>query len=183
MENEREKRVASWVMYNQRGQMEPPSNRAFEIYSKLLFRIAGADGVLASSEREWIIGQRAALGASDELIEMLETYEPSDDDWKNLLELQRSFIESAKYPLIYDAFQAAAADSELHADERRAISELGHELGVDEATIEKIAQLCEEEREIKKRRIALLYPPIVNVIEEKQEQKASLSDSDEECSF
>ena len=114
---------------------------------------------------------------------MLKTYEPSDDDWKSLLELQRSFIESAKYPLIYDAFQAAAADSELHADERRAISELGHELGVDEATIEKIAQLCEEEREIKKRRIALLYPPIVNVVEQKLEQQASLSDSDEEYSF
>jgi uncharacterized tellurite resistance protein B-like protein len=98
------------------------------------------------------------LGAPDELLEMLETYEPSDDDWKQLLDLQRSFIELSKYPLIYDAFHAAAADSELHEEERKAIWELGKELGVDEATIEKIAQLYADEMELKNRRIALLYP-------------------------
>lgn len=89
---------------------------------------------------------------------MLKTYEPSDDDWKTLLFLQRSFVESAKYPLIYDAFQAASADFELHPDERKAISELGHELGVDEETIEKIAQLHHDEEQLRKRRVALLYP-------------------------
>ncbi|UJR10884.1 hypothetical protein I4U23_015071 [Adineta vaga] len=184
MEDEREKLTARWVMYNQRGRMEVPSDRSFEIYSKLLFRIASADGELAESEREWIIGQRAALGASNELIDMLKTYKPSDDDWKNLIELQRSFIESARYPLIYDAFQAAAADFELHDDERRAISELGHELGIDESTIEKIAELFKEEQEIKKRRIALLYPPIVaNASQQKSEQEHYHIDSDDEGSF
>ncbi len=98
------------------------------------------------------------LGAPDELLEMLETYEPSDDDWKKLLDLQSSFIELSKYPLIYDAFHAAAADSELHEAERKAIWELGKEIGVDEPTIEKIAQLYADEMELKNRRIALLYP-------------------------
>ncbi|CAF1373274.1 unnamed protein product [Adineta steineri] len=158
MEDERVKSVAKWVLNYTRGENEVPHTRSYEIYSKLLFRIAAADGELAPSEREWIIGQRAALGASDELLEMLETYEPSDDDWGALLEFQRSFIESVKHFLIYDAFQAASADSELHEDERKAISQLGKELGIDESTIEKIAQLHRDEEEIKKRRIALLAP-------------------------
>ena len=98
------------------------------------------------------------LGASDELLDMLQTYVPSDGDWESLLELQRSFVERVKYPLIYDAFQAASADFELHDDERKAIFELGHKLGVDDATIEKIAQLHKDEEELKKRRVALLYP-------------------------
>ena len=35
---------------------------ASEWYSKLLFNIAGADGVLDRLERQWIIGNRAAFG-------------------------------------------------------------------------------------------------------------------------
>jgi hypothetical protein len=93
---------------------------------------------------------------------MLKTYEPTDDDWKAELQKHRKFIELAKYPLIYDAFQAASADDELHEEERKAISKLGHEIGVDENIIEQIAQLYQDEIEIKKRRIALLFPKGVN---------------------
>lgn len=89
---------------------------------------------------------------------MLKTYEPTDDDWKAALEKHRKFIELAKYPLIYDAFQAASADDELHEEERKAISKLGQEIGVDEKTIEQIAQLYQDEIEMKKRRLALLFP-------------------------
>ncbi len=62
MDNERKKRVAKWILQHTRGQAEARATKSSEIYSKLLCRIAAADGVLAPSEREWIIGHRAALG-------------------------------------------------------------------------------------------------------------------------
>ena len=75
-----------------------------------------------------------------------------------MLETKRSFIELAKYSLIYDAFEAASADEELHDKERQAISKLGQALGLDESTIAKIAQLHQDEVNLRKRRAALLFP-------------------------
>jgi hypothetical protein len=38
------------------------TNDSVETYSKLLCYVAGADGVFAPAEREWVIGYRAASG-------------------------------------------------------------------------------------------------------------------------
>jgi hypothetical protein len=58
-------RTAKWMWKATRDQeilTSQAKEGASEWYSKLLANIAGADGVLASPERQWIIGNRAAFG-------------------------------------------------------------------------------------------------------------------------
>ena len=62
MESERKNLVTRWILRQTRNQTELLKTDAFDVYSKLLCHVAGADGVLAPAEREWIIGQRAAFG-------------------------------------------------------------------------------------------------------------------------
>jgi hypothetical protein len=58
MEGERQKLITKWLLRYIRNQTEMFTNDSVETYSKLLCYVAGADGVFASAEREWIIGYR-----------------------------------------------------------------------------------------------------------------------------
>ncbi len=71
------------------------------------------------------------LGAPNDILERLKIYSPSE------VKEKRKSIELAKYSLIYDAFFAASAGGEFHAEERKAISKLRQEINIDERTIEK----------------------------------------------
>ncbi len=58
-------RAAKWMWKAMRDQeilTSQAKEGASEWYSKVLANIAGADGVLAPLERQWIIGNRAAFG-------------------------------------------------------------------------------------------------------------------------
>ena len=62
MESQRYQLVTRWMLRYMRDQTELFDNDILELYGKLLCYVAGADGVLAPEEREWIIGYQAALG-------------------------------------------------------------------------------------------------------------------------
>jgi hypothetical protein len=62
MEGERQKLITKWLLRYIRNQTEIFPNDSVETYSKLLCYVAGADGVFAPAEREWVIGYRAASG-------------------------------------------------------------------------------------------------------------------------
>ncbi|CAF4184283.1 unnamed protein product [Rotaria sordida] len=154
-------RTAKWMWKAMRDQeilISQAKEGASEWYSKLLANVAGADGTFSPPERHWIIGNRAAFGASEKLLTELEKYEPSADELEQLLsDKYKQYIPLVNRITIYESFQAASADGELHAAERKAITKVAAKLGVEESIVKQIEEIHDEEVKLKKRRHALLF--------------------------
>jgi hypothetical protein len=99
-----------------------------------------------------------SIGASEKLLVELETYEPSADEFERLLDDKyKQYIPLVNRVTIYESFQAASSDGELHDAERKAITKLAAKLGVDESIVKQIEEIHDEEAKLKKRRHALLF--------------------------
>ncbi len=97
-------------------------------------------------------------GASEKLLLELETYEPSADEFEQLLDDKyKQYIPLVNRITIYESFQAASADGELHEAERQAITKVAAKLGVGEFIVKQIEEIHDEEVKLKKRRHALLF--------------------------
>ncbi|CAF3893549.1 unnamed protein product [Rotaria sp. Silwood1] len=126
-----------------------------------LMEVAAADGILSEAERRWIIGFANATGAPQVVLDQLQNYQA-----KGMDELLKVFhIESGhahgKYALlslIYDGFRAAGADEELHPKEVEAIYALGKTLGADVEQIKKLYELYMEEVQLRRKRLAVIFP-------------------------
>ena len=97
-------------------------------------------------------------GASERLLAELEKYEPSADEFQRLLDDKyKQYIPLVNRVTIYESFQAASADGEVHEAERKAITKVAAKLGVDESIVRQIEEIHDEEVKLKKRRHALLF--------------------------
>jgi hypothetical protein len=97
-------------------------------------------------------------GASEKLLAELDKYEPSPDELEQLLDDKyKQYIPLVNRVTIYESFQAASSDGELHEAERKAITKVAAKLGVDESIVKQIEEIYDEEVKLKKRRHALLF--------------------------
>ncbi|CAF4143251.1 unnamed protein product, partial [Rotaria sordida] len=86
--------------------------------------LAGADGVFHDDERKWIIGKAAVVGASKEVLDELQAYQPGLSDSKVKIfdaDMNHPAIKSTMLMLIYDGFCAIDADNHMDPKEVEAV--------------------------------------------------------------
>lgn len=153
--------IAAWHFEEEWGFLQVPAGIEFQTYAQSVLAAASGDGVLAPEEREWIVGYFASLGATDEVLEFLNSVNPSDVGVQLHDHLQ-AFSQTAAGPfnrgLIYDCIRAAAADGELAQAERDRYLEIAADIGIDETVAGQIEEIHNAEQAMKKRRLALFFP-------------------------
>lgn len=136
----------------------------FNYYAGLMI-VCSKDGVFSDTERDWVIGYAASLGADDAMISRLERYAHkiavSDSKRlnatlkKHLLQILEDSIDSAvRQEWIYDAIRAASSDG--YSDgEKHAVREAAAIMGIDERKVVELEILVLEEAVIKAKRYLL----------------------------
>ena len=120
--------------------------------------LAGADGVLAESERKWILGNLLIKGGALADYQALKNYQPSRVDLEKMISGKPAFTKVAARSLLFESFQAAAADGELHGKEREAIFQLGRAMGVDDEMLQLIEKAAADDKTNRHRIVAVLFP-------------------------
>lgn len=132
-----------------------PTNEEITAYSKALIICAKADGTLAEAERDWVIGYIAAVGGSEDLIELLKNYDGNDNIQEFLL-LSPAMAKIRKC-LIYDAISACDADGDFNDAERAKVRSMGEILQLSQEDFEQIENLYFQSKELFTTRINLLF--------------------------
>lgn len=133
-----------------------PTSKGYEGYLKSLLICANGDGKLAPEERDWVVGYASAYGAPDSLVEVLKSYEATEDIEK-VISLTVESDGSRRY-LVYDAIKACSADGEYSDPERATVAKMAAKLGISTDLVKQIEQICIEEAKLREKRLALMYP-------------------------
>ncbi|GAB1542559.1 hypothetical protein NUACC21_52330 [Scytonema sp. NUACC21] len=146
----------SWIFNWFFGFSEIPTDEDCCIYMKSVLCCSKGDGVLSKEEKDWAIGFCASWGVADWVIEELKAYE-ADEDLVDVI-ARSPQVSMAQRDLLLTAIRAAAADGEIHEEERKKIREMASIIGVKEEIVEQLEQLHQEELALRQKRIKLLYP-------------------------
>ena len=133
-----------------------PDQSLYLEYTRALMNLAGADGVLADSEREWILGNLLIKGGTIEDYQALKTYQPNRSDLEKMISGKPVTTKVLARSMLFESFQAASADGELHAKERAAIYQLGRSMGVEDEMLHAIEKAAADDK-TNRHRICLLY--------------------------
>lgn len=144
-----------WALKEVYGMKTIPPDGDYETVVKAVLICAKGDGVLAPEERNWLVGRAAAYRMSG--YELAKTYQ-ADEDLLEVLSQAATMDASGRRLVIYLAFQACAADGDLHPDERAQINKMASYLGVSEDVVNQIEQFCIDEAEMREKRVSLMFP-------------------------
>lgn len=125
-------------------------------YLKAIMACARAGRELAPAERDWVIGYGAACGAHQATVDALEGYD-GDEDVVDILDRNMPVANTWGRVAVFDAIRASNADSQYSDDERATVRREASRLGVSEEVVVALESLHEEEQELKRRRIALVF--------------------------
>ncbi|MEV5239467.1 hypothetical protein AB0K89_10195 [Streptomyces cinnamoneus] len=135
-----------------------PSAHDQEQYARALMICAAGDGAISRSERDWVKGYFAAFGCSDELLDLLETYE-GDEPLESVLERSEAVAVSAR-ALVHDAIRACAADDDLNAGELATIRAMNRRLGQDDELVDRWLDYHQDDQLLRKRRAEIIWPDL-----------------------
>ncbi|UJR38640.1 hypothetical protein I4U23_031305 [Adineta vaga] len=150
--------AADWFFQQYYHSETRPYHTLYHDYTKTLMNLAGADGVLADKERQWILGNLAAKGGDEKMYNFFKTYMPSKEDLEKIIKEKPGFTEVVSRSTIFDAFIAASADNELHKDERDAIYRLGHTMGLEDTLLQQIEDMAAREKSHRLQVLNLVFP-------------------------
>jgi uncharacterized tellurite resistance protein B-like protein len=125
--------------------------------AKLLFSAVNGDGKITPEERAWIKGYWAAKAYSQELIDGLDAMKPLPAAEVAPL-LREGTLPFSGLAIIYDAIRAASADHDFAPGERDVIMHFAKVLEIKPEIVAQLEQIVHDEEELKKRRVALLFP-------------------------
>jgi len=125
-------------------------------YLKAIMTCARGDGELAEAERKWVIGYGAACGAHQDTVDALEAYK-ADEDIADILERNMPAAKTWGRVAVFDAIRASGADRAYGDDERTAVGRVASALGVADDVVAALQSLCQDEQELKRKRIALVF--------------------------
>lgn len=125
-------------------------------YLKTIMVCARGDGDLAKAEKDWVIGYGAACGATQETVDALEAYD-ADEDAVDILARNMPVAETWARVAVFDAIRASSEDHEFSDDERAQVRKVAEKLGVSDVMISAIEAVYQEERALKRRRIAVVF--------------------------
>ena len=150
--------IAEWVFLEfWHSDIRPSDEFHFE-YIQALMNLAGADGVLADEERKWILGNQAAKGTDDDVLNHFKTYMPTKADLDAMIADKPKFTEAARRSLIFEAFLAACADNDLNEAERDAINRMGRAMGMDDTLLQQLEHAAIKERIHRRQVVDLVFP-------------------------
>ncbi|WP_204030472.1 hypothetical protein, partial [Sinosporangium siamense] len=133
-----------------------PAASDFEQYAKAVMICASGDGSVTPGERSWIMGYFAALGCTEDLLDLLATY-TADEPIEAVL-AQSKPVNVSTRALIYDAIRACAADGALHPEEIARIRHMNHVLGLPGQVVDDWLAYHTEEDDIRLRRVEMTWP-------------------------
>ena len=126
-------------------------------YLGALIIIAGADGALSEQELDWLLSEQQLLGAPQELLDNIKSYDWQNADLNALLEaVQYEFPMNARRTLLYQAVKMSRADQVYHRLEREAIWKAAEILKIDKDIVQSIESLVDMENATDKLRYALI---------------------------
>lgn len=128
-----------------------------EGFAKAMILCAAGDGELSPAELEWIVGFTANSGGTYELLQELGSLDPKALDPMQLLaqtERPGLFVHS----LVYNAICASDADGVLEPGEVQTIHAMAMVLGLPESEVDGLFALQREEKALRERKLALLFP-------------------------
>ena len=128
-----------------------------EGFAKAMILCAAGDGELSPAELEWIVGFTANSGGTYELLQELGSLDPKALDPMQLLaqtERPGLFVHS----LVYNAICASDADGVLEPGEVQTIHAMAMVLGLPESVVDGLFALQREEKALRERKLALLFP-------------------------
>lgn len=134
----------------------PPQNEQLT-FAKALLVCANGDGKIAPEERDWVIGFTATKGASEETLEYLENYKATES-LEEVLAASPTIFQTSKGNIIYDAIQACAADGEYAEEEKVLVRKAAAILGISENEVKQLEELYQEEKNLFKKKIQLMFP-------------------------
>lgn len=127
-----------------------------ELYAKALIQCARSDGKFHSKEREWLQGYFAAIGASERVLGLIDSYE-GNEDLSALLGGGRLPAGAAR-SLLFDAFRVCESDGKLDPAELIKIRSVGERLGLDATAVRQVEAAYEVHRAALGNRLAALFP-------------------------
>lgn len=125
-------------------------------YLKAIMACARGEGELAPAEKDWVIGYGAACGAVQSTVDALAGYD-GDEDVVAILDRNMPVATTWGRVAIFDAIRASLADHAFDDTERAAVGRVAARLGVGADGVAAIEALALEERDLKRRRIDLLF--------------------------
>jgi tellurite resistance protein len=125
-------------------------------YLKAIMACARAGTELSAAEKSWVIGYGAACGAHQATVDALEAYD-GDEDVVEILERNMPAARLWGRVAVFDAIRASNADGAYAEAERAAVRREAATLGVPEEVVVALESLYEDEQELKRRRIGLVF--------------------------
>ncbi|CAF0758372.1 unnamed protein product [Rotaria sordida] len=154
--------ITEWIHQEKYNHKEETQRKFYAnlAHAKGVLKVAAADSKVNEETRKWVSGYLAAMGVTDEILDLADKYKPNIEDG-TVPYHSKSGLEHAKYGqlwIFYDAFCAASAGGELTADKITAIYALAKKMLIDEEKIKEVQQLFEREIELRKKRLEILFP-------------------------
>ncbi|HEX2048369.1 MAG TPA: hypothetical protein VHF27_11420 [Acidimicrobiales bacterium] len=125
-------------------------------YLKAIMACAGAGTGLSEKEKAWVIGYGAACGAHQATVDALEAYD-AQEDVVDILERNMPVANTWGRVAVFDAIRACGADGEYNDDERAAVRREAARLGISEEVVVALESLYQQEQDLKRERIALVF--------------------------
>ncbi len=144
-----------WIMDELYGIKEVPPQQDYESFTKAVLICAKGDGTISPEERGWFAGRSAAY-RNTKGYELAKIYAGDDDLQEVLAGSANVASRKGRLIIIYVAIQTCTADGEYHSGEQEKVREMAAKLGIEESVVQEIEQLCVEEAEIRKKRLAIL---------------------------
>jgi hypothetical protein len=147
-----------WLFNQMYGFTSFPIDQDFQCVDKAILICAKGDGTLAPAERDWELGYSSALGSPESVLKEMEVYEANDELAQVLANASEPIQNLVQRDVVYHAIKASAADGELSEAEQKKISQMAELLGVTSEVVEQLVELHKEEKQLRQKRIKLLYP-------------------------
>jgi tellurite resistance protein len=144
-----------WMMDELYGIKEVPPDQDAEAFTKAVLICSKGDGTISPEERAWFVGCSAAY-QNTKGYELAKIYAGDDDLQEVLAGSFHVASRKGRLIIIYVAIQTCSADGEYHSEEQQKIHQMAAHLGVEESVVREIEQLCLEEAEMRKKRLAIL---------------------------
>jgi len=154
MESQMTKAGALWLLKQEWGIQNLPSEADRERFAKALMICVNPKGQLNPEERAWAAGLAAAVGTPEQVVTKLDAYACTDQ----LADLLAPMGKHVPRLLIYDALRACASDGDLKPHELSTIKASARKLDIPEQEVDALRAIVEEEEALKRRKIAAVFP-------------------------
>ncbi len=113
------------------------------------------------------------LGFPQNVLDELKVYQPGDSDIveKFFHDTDKTYVEKARFSILYYGIRAAAADGELHAKEIEAIYKLAKRINVSDEQVQQIRSFIDEENKLIEKRAKTIFPDGLDVLLQVYDEK------------